>query len=200
MTQSMPSTLALPVRGHDERRDHPQRRRLARAVGAEERGDRAVGRAKVKRHAPPATAPKCFARVSTSDQGPRYRRGDSTKSGRGMRSRHLPSRPPRRALRTNDSTRRGAQPCRLTPCASCAARRSGARSAASRPPALPWRGGVAGSMPPERISTGTLAPHRIVVVGRHLALAATSGRRCMKSSTSARPKNELDELPPGPRR
>ena len=42
-TTSNPATRALPAVGHRERRDDPQRRRLAGAVGAEQAEDRPPG-------------------------------------------------------------------------------------------------------------------------------------------------------------
>jgi len=54
----------------------------------------------------------------------------------------------------NDSMSRGAQPCRLTPWPSAGATKCLELGSVAATIA-PWRGGVAGSIPPERISADT---------------------------------------------
>ena len=100
----------------------------------------------------------------------------STKSGRGMRSRQLPSRPAALAVADErlDQARRAAVQAHAVARAWGATKWRACGSVAAT--CSPWRGGVAGSMPPERISAGTSERHRVVEVRRARCRAARAAR------------------------
>ena len=193
---SMPSTSARARRGLHQRGDHAQRGGLAGAVGPEQPGDGAVGRGERAR---------CAHRLDARRSAWRGARLDHRAAHRARAAQRQHEERPRDALagtcrrasaalplRMKLSIRRGAQPCRLTPWPRCGATRWRAFGSVAAT-SSPWRGGVAGSMPPERISAGTLGAHRLVVIVGHARRAARCAHARTKSSTSARPKNDCAE-------